>query len=338
MNKKDKQVSPHSRRAFIGKATAAIFSLAIPDFALAALSPRQSSLKLGMITDLHQDVMHDGAARLEAFLEAMRTTRPDAILQLGDFAYPSDKNTPLIQRFNQAHPVPLHVIGNHDTDSGFTHRQCVEVWKMPAPYYTQVLNGYRLIVLNGNEKGSPTHKGGYPAYIGPEQTAWLRQQLADSREPVIVFCHQPLAGHGAVNNAAEIQEILTGAKDRVILAINGHTHIDALLYISDIPYLTINSASYFWVGDKYIHDSYAKEIHQEHPYISHTCPYQDSLFTTLTIDPSKKTITVSARNSTWVGKSPDELGYGQTKQEEDSDSIVPFIRQRKFSAKGRLGK
>ena len=36
---------------------------------------------LGMIADLHQDVMHDGPSRLEAFLDAMKNEKPDALLQ-----------------------------------------------------------------------------------------------------------------------------------------------------------------------------------------------------------------------------------------------------------------
>ncbi|MEC7628098.1 MAG: alkaline phosphatase, partial [Verrucomicrobiota bacterium] len=59
----------------------------------AALSKLKSPIKLGLIADLHQDVMHDGPTRLKAFLDAMTVEKPDALLQLGDFAYPSKKNT-----------------------------------------------------------------------------------------------------------------------------------------------------------------------------------------------------------------------------------------------------
>ena len=325
-----------SRRAFIGSTAAAVLSLAIPRHARAAFGPHLRKLTAGLISDLHQDVMHDAPERLEAFLDAMQAAKPDMLVQLGDFAYPSGKNKPLIDRFNNAHPVHLHVIGNHDTDSGFTHRQCIDVWGMPAAYYTKIVNGYRWIILNANEKGSPSHKGGYPTYVGPEQAAWLRSQLEEGKEPVIVVSHQPLAGFDAVNNAEEIQQIISSAKHRVVLAINGHEHIDAVTYVYGIPYLTINSASYFWVGGNYKHNSYSEEIHRDHPWIGHTCPYKDSLFTTLTIDPVKQTISVAARNSEWVGQSPAELRYSEQQPLKAGEEIVPFIRARKLPAKGRL--
>lgn len=327
-----------SRRAFLGSAAAACVSLAIPAGARNLFTANARRLKLGLITDLHHDIMHDSMQRLEAFLSAMDSAKPDAILQLGDFAYPSPKNKPLIDRFNTAHPTRIHVIGNHDTDSGFTHQQCVDVWGMPAPYYSQVVNGFRFIVLNGNEKGSPKKKGGYPAYIGPAQTAWLQQQITDSREPVIVLSHQPLAGFMGIDNEEEIQQILTTGKDKVLLAINGHTHVDAVHYAGDIPYLTINSASYFWVGDNYKHESYTPEVHRDHPWISRTCPYKDSLFGTLTIDPVKFTITLESRSSKWVGKSPGELGFVEKEAFNPGKEIVPLIRGRKLTAKGRMKK
>ncbi|WP_164714221.1 metallophosphoesterase family protein [Chitinophaga rhizosphaerae] len=327
-----------SRRAFIGTAAMAAVTFAIPAWAREVVARVPGKLSIGLITDLHHDVMHDGAERLEAFLREMGRVKPDAIMQLGDFAYPSEKNAGIIERFNRGHALPLHVIGNHDTDSGFTHQQCLEKWGMPATYYTRVVNGFRLIVLNGNEKGSPAHKGGYPAYIGPEQVAWLKRQLAESSEPVIVVSHQPLTGGMAIDNATEIQGILAGAKDRVVLAINGHTHIDSLQEVSGIPYLTINSASYFWVGGKYVHESYPKEIHEKYPWIGHTCPYQDPLFTTLVIDPAKFTIKVKARKSEWVGKSPEQLNFADKQPFRPGTEIVPFIRDRKHYTGKRIGK
>jgi len=325
-----------SRRTFIGHAMTACVSLAVPAFARAAVAGAKP-LSVGLITDLHHDVMHDGFSRMQAFVAASRKSRPNALIQLGDFAYPAEKNKDIIDLFNKSHATRLHVIGNHDTDGGYTHQQCVAVWGMPAPYYTQVVNGFRFIVLNGNEKGSPDHKGGYPAYIGPAQTAWLKQQLAASGEPVIVICHQPLVGYLAVDNAAEIQQIITAASNRVVMIINGHTHVDNLQYVADIPYLTINSASYFWVGQNFIHESYSTDIHKNYPWISRTCPYKDPLFTTLTIDPKKYTITLLARKSEWVGKSPEELGFNEQKPLRLGEDIVPFIRSYQLSAKQRIG-
>lgn len=272
--------------------------------------------------------MHDGILRMNAFVEEMARRKPDAIIQLGDFAYPKGKNKKVIDTFNQAHERSLHVIGNHDMDAGCTKEQCQDVWGTPGRYYAQNIEGLWLLVLDGNDKGSPKHRGGYVSYIGEEQRTWLKEQLKRLDGPIIVASHQPLAGVGAVDNAREMQSILSEASDKVILAINGHSHVDDLTRLDDVPYMHVNSASYFWVGSKYKHRSYSDEVHAKHRFISHTCPYRDSLFALLTIDPKHLTIKVEGRESEWVGKSPSELGMEIRSSLREGNGIAPRIQDR----------
>ena len=42
---------------------------------------------------------------------------------------------------------PLHVIGNHDTDAGFTKDDCLKAWKIPHRYYATDIQGIHLLVL-----------------------------------------------------------------------------------------------------------------------------------------------------------------------------------------------
>ncbi len=319
-----------NRRAFINGIFATGIVLQIPDTALAMFANKVKPVKVGIITDLHQDVIHNGSERLDAFLAHTKKINPDLILQMGDFAYPNEKNKELIDRFNNAHQTALHVIGNHDTDNGHTKEQCLSYWKMPSRYYTKEINGVCFIILDGNDKGSPTRKGGYPAYINDEQKLWLQQQLKQIDKPIIIVSHQPLAGAMAVDNSLEIQEILSAASDKILLAINGHTHIDCQLFIKNINYVHINSASYFWVGGKYKHNSYSEEIHKSHPWISSTCPYEDALFTSLTIDPSSGTMHIEGRKSNWVGQSPEALNYVDDAKLRPGQEIAPKISKRKI--------
>ncbi|PZX56776.1 metallophosphoesterase family protein [Algoriphagus chordae] len=320
-----------NRRIFIKNSALAGFSFALPDLSSELEAVFSKKITIGVIADLHQDLMHDGAERLSSFLTEVKKQSPDAILQLGDFAYPSDTNKALIDDFNNAHQHSLHVIGNHDTDSGFTKEQCLSVWGMPATYYTQDLKGIRLIVLDGNEKGSPSYTGGYVSFIGAEQINWLQKQLEKSTLPVLICCHQPLAGLFAVDNATEIQSLLGQYSDKILLCINGHSHIDQHQVINDVNYLHINSASYYWVGDDYKHTTFEASIIKEHPILDLTCPYEESLFAFLTIDPTSKTITVKGRRSKWVGKSPKELGYKIDGETDLYDWVIPEIKNLKIS-------
>lgn len=319
-----------NRRGFITGMLATGIILQIPRTALAMFPSKVKLIKAGLITDLHHDVMHNGRERLQTFLSHMKKINPDFIMQMGDFAYPNDKNKGLIDEFNNAHQVPLHVIGNHDTDSGHTKTQCLSYWKMPARYYTKEIGGVCFIILDGNDKGSPTHKGGYPSYINDEQKTWLQQQLKQINKPIVIISHQPLAGALAVDNAEEIREMLSASSDKILVAINGHTHIDCHLLINKVNYVHVNSASYFWVGGKYKHNSYPEEIHKSHEWIAYTCPYEDALFTTLTINPASGRIHIEGRKSSWVGQSPEQLSYIDGAEILPGKEIVPLISKRKI--------
>jgi len=317
-----------NRRSFLGAAAASSVALALGTQSAAAVARLKKPVRLGVIADLHHDIMHDGLHRLETFIQQVAPDKLDGLLQLGDFAYPYVKNKDVIDKFNDAHKRTLHVIGNHDTDAGHTKQQCLDVWGMPSRYYTETIEGLHLIVLDGNDKGSPTHKGGYASYIGPEQVKWLKQQLATLDGPIIVTCHQPLAGSGAIDNAEELQTVLGESADKVVLAINGHSHIDSLLRMQGVPHMHVNSASYQWVGGKHKHLSYDKQVHDAHPWISHTCPYRDSLFATFTIDLESLTIQVEGRTSEWVGQSPAQLGAAIDPALNHGEEIAPTIQNR----------
>ena len=304
-------------------------SILLPRQVMAALSKIKKPIKLGMIADLHQDVMHDGPARLKAFLEAMKEEKPDAILQLGDFAYPSKKNEAVTKAFKKAHPRTLHVLGNHEIDGGHSFDEVAKLWGMKGRYYTENINGLDLVVLDCNEKPK-NHKSGYPAHIGEQQLEWLEKQLKILKGPILVFSHQPLAGTSSVDNAGEVQKLLNSAGDKVLLAVNGHTHIDHVDRVGEISYLHVNSASYKWVGGSHRNKSYPAEIHSKFRWIEYTCPYQDSLFTTLTIDPANGRIDVKGRESQWVGKSPSQLGIAAKPDRTDGKEICPKIRGRRL--------
>ena len=294
-----------------------------------ALNVLSRPIRLGVIADLHVDLIPDGAERLDSFLDEMTKTKPDALIQMGDFAFAKESNQKIVDRFNKAHEIALHVIGNHDTDGGLSMEHVLKSWGMKDPYYHHVVEGLHLLVLNANEKGSVKHKGGYPKFIGKSQVAWLEKTLSSLEGPVVIVSHQPIAGSYAIDNAAEIRKILSKHSDKVVLAMNGHTHIDLLTEVGEIPYLHINSASYHWLGSKYAHESYPAEVHAKHSALKYTSPYREALFTTLTFEPKNRQIIVEKRVTQWVGKSPEELGL----KREPEGAVTPGIRARVIGKK-----
>ena len=318
-----------SRRDFCRTTAAVATSIILPSEVMACLGRVEKPIKIGMITDLHQDVMHDGPARLQVFLDAMKKEKPDALIQLGDFAYPTKKNEVVSKAFEKAHPKTLHVLGNHEIDDGHSFDEVAKLWGMKGRYYTEHVNGLDLVVLDGNEKPE-NHQGGYPAHIGEQQLEWLAKQLKTLQGPILVISHQPLAGPSSIDNAGEVQALLNSAADKVLLAVNGHTHIDHVAREGKVSYLHVNSASYKWVGGSYRNKSYPAEVHSKFQWVEYTCPYRDSLFTTLTIDPASGRIDVKGRESEWVGKSPSQLGIADKPDLTDGKEISPQIRSRQL--------
>ncbi len=322
-----------SRRNFLRTTGAVGTSIILSHQVRASLKRIKQNIKLGIITDLHQDVMHDGPARLQAFLDAMKKEKPDALLQLGDFAYPNKKNEAVTKAFENAHPRTLHVLGNHEIDDGHSFDEVAKLWGMKGRYYTENVNGLDLVVLDGNEKPK-NHQGGYPAHISEKQLEWLAKQLKNLSGPILVISHQPLAGPSTIDNAKAVQSLLNSAADKVLLAVNGHTHIDHVARVGKISYLHVNSASYKWVGGSYRNKSYPAEVHSKFRWVEYTCPYRDSLFTTLTIDPASGRIDVKGRESQWVGKSPSQLGIAAKPDLTDGKEICPKIRSRQLGPAG----
>lgn len=307
-----------TRRTVLRQLAASSTLLTLPCPALAGIGKPSAQLRLGVIADLHGGLAADAEHRLGAFLKAMSGTDCDALVQLGDFAFPNQAHQTFADQFNAAHDTTLHVIGNHDLDHRLTRKDCQQAWGMESPFYGQDLGEIRVLVLDGNEKGSPTHKGGYPSYIGPKQLEWLTRELNNAARPVLILSHQPLAGRIAVDNATEVQELLSRHRDKIILCLNGHSHVDSLIQENGVSYLHINSASYYWVGGE-----------------TRMAYYTDPLYTTVTVDTETNTVTVEGKSSTWKDKSPKQLGYFDRDRSPPEEIVTPQIRQRSIREKHR---
>lgn len=294
--------------------------------------PSHKKVRFGVIADLHHDIMHDGPARLTAFINKMKAESPDFIIQMGDFCYPKKENQPLMDIWNQFKGPAYHVIGNHDTDTGYTREQVVEFWKAKGRYYSFDANGFHFVVLDGNEHNdSKSRPPGYARFISLTQLEWLKKDLEATNSPTIICCHQGLDNDaGGLENGTLLRYTLEQAnqngKQKVILVLSGHHHQDYYNFINGIHYVQINSASYQWLGDDYKEIRYSDAVDKAHPMIKYTVPYKDPLWATIEIT-ENATITINGRKTVFVGSSPEKLGV---KQVEYIYPIVPVISDRKL--------
>jgi predicted phosphodiesterase len=299
------------RRDFLSKTALLGVGAILPWKPCLALSGKAEKLRIGLIADLHQDIMHDGEQRLRQFLNKATKSKADFIIQMGDFCVPKSQNESLMRLWNTFENPSYHILGNHDTDGGFSKEQTIAFWGMKSRYYSFDAHGYHFVVLDGNDE-NPKPWSGYNRYIGEEQQEWLKADLEDTNLHTLVFSHQTLENEeGGVANFAEIRKILEESNQRaagkVVSCFSGHHHTDYMTSINGIYYIQINSASYRWVGDNYKQMRYSEEIDQQYPWIKYTIPYQDPLYTFLDIDP-KGSLRIASRKTKFVGPGPEEMG------------------------------
>jgi predicted phosphodiesterase len=271
----------------------------------------EAVVQFGICADVHKDVIHDADRRLRIFVDEMNRQDVGFIVQLGDFCRPYEKNRGFMDIWNSFKGKGYHVLGNHDTDGGFTREQTVEFWESNGKYYSFDVTGYHFVVLDGNDRHEGA-AGGYPRYIGPEQAKWLEDDLKNTELLTFLFSHQSLENTGGLENGDEIRAILEKANEqagfkKVVASFSGHHHTDFHKEIAGIHYIQINSMSYQWVGEKYRYVRFSEEIEKANPWVSFTVPYKEPLYAVVTLR-GNSVIEIEGTKTEYIEPSPEELG------------------------------
>lgn len=301
-----------NRRAFLQQSTS--FGAVVLGTPLIARDQFQP-IRFGLLADLHHDLVIDGLERMSSFISAMQQERPDFILQLGDLCMPEEGNRPLMQIWRRFAGPKYHVLGNHDLERRYDRREVLNFWGGIAPYYSFDRGGYHFVVLDGNEI-NPAHPDTkeYPRYISEAQLHWLKEDLEKTALPTIVFCHQGLdADDNGIENAVAVRLTLESANERartrkVLVVFSGHHHQDYHNQINGIHYLQINSASYHYQRTSaYVDNGYGPDVLEKRPIYRNLAVYRAPLWASGSIN-SSGVLTITGRQTTFRGRSPQELG------------------------------
>ncbi len=253
-----------SRREFLSGSAAVAFSRLIP----LRTGPNwpDRTVKLAVLADLHHGLAPDALSRFEAFVAGVRARHEhDAVLQMGDFCYSDPGAKRCLDLWRSIRGRRLGVLGNHDMDK-CDKATATFAFGMPGRYYSQVIGGYRFVVLDLNHfkkygKLNSYANGNYFAdgascnWADPEQLVWLDKEVRASREPVILISHQPLGfaelGQAVPPEQREVLDVIAAAgkanpAGAVALSMFGHLHVDRLEHVDETPFYCVNSASYFW--------------------------------------------------------------------------------------------
>ncbi|CAH0339744.1 3',5'-cyclic adenosine monophosphate phosphodiesterase CpdA [Rhizobium sp. CECT 9324] len=221
-------------------------------------------LRIGVIADPqfallppHPTLDRHYARSLEKLSEAVEcfNTMPlDVVVVLGDLIDREFENfAPVLAQLDHLRHPRILLPGNHDFAVAPERLTDIhQVLCMPAPYYSQSINGIRLIVTDGNEvslfappEGDPrrieaqarlaalkaadaVNAMDWNAGMSRRQTEWLAQQLRDAEaagETVIVLGHYPIYPPSD-HNLWQSEEIagMLAASPATIAYLCGHFH------------------------------------------------------------------------------------------------------------------
>lgn len=298
----------------------------------------KETVKFGVFADLHSTIVPWPAKRVEEFLDECKKEDVDFIVQLGDFMLPenfpylsckdySDNQKILSMLSDFGKPV-YHVLGNHDCQ-GIDKCDILKYWRAEhGPYCSFDVKGIHFIVLDCNfwmvdgecipfdhdffnRRQIVRDRGEEPdmAYISKEQLEWLKEDLAKTGYPSVLFSHQRLCPGDifTIRNVDELLEIIENAPNKVVLSVNGHEHIDNAEKVNGIWYYNMNSMSNQWMGEEYAElGRYGAEMDEIFPWLRCVAPYDNSIYGIVTLD--ENGATVKGKKGNFVGSTPEEMG------------------------------
>lgn len=225
-------------------------------------------IRFGIVTDSHYAdrepagtrYYRESLAKMIEAMEEMNKLNVNFVIHLGDFkdegSNPTEETTLLYLRkqeeaFATFKGPRYHVFGNHDADS-ISKQQFLDNVRNTGivkdkSYYTFDNKGFHFVVLDADFKndGSPYDKGNFvwtDSFIPQEQLQWLRDDLAKTKFPVIVFVHQLLDDVNdhdfCVKNAKQVRNVLQESK-KVIAVFQGHRHEERYNKMEGIHYCTL---------------------------------------------------------------------------------------------------
>lgn len=190
------------------------------------------------------------------------------------------RNRAVMTHFEALDCPVYYVLGNHELklkngidamNDYHDYRQWFAAFKHNY-YYSWDTAGYHFVALNSNENYAPVLTEIFSPKIltggcftfSEEQLAWLRDDLANTDKPTVIFTHIPLdnrslSSYDIVNNAKDVRRILYQSK-KVVAVIQGHSHhmsapslVGYTARFKGIPYVYLPSFGSKVVGPRYSH-------------------------------------------------------------------------------------
>lgn len=270
-------------------------------------------IKFTVFGDLHFDEVEDGNRRVNELVEHIKSVKPDFIISLGDLCKPIGENKEIVlDKFKETGITMYHTIGNHETDACHLD-EALEFLSLKSPYYSFKYGEIKFIVLNscysskdGQEnvyyKRSYKDENSIYPIIPKDEMEWLEKELSDGQK-YIIFSHHSLINEfrdRGIHNRTEIRNLF---KDKdVLLCMNGHDHGDGFAVVDNIPYYTLNSATYVWCGS---HIVSSDALQEKYGYLHGMLLYKQALCVDVEIDDEE--IRIKGMDGDYLSVTPDDV-------------------------------
>lgn len=224
---------------------------------------RSSELRIALVTDIHYAdaepkgtrYYRESLGKVEEMARVLGPRRPHLAAHLGDLVDAEASTDHKVAQgylkvidgaFSRVARRRAYVLGNHCVAAG-TKEDFLKTVRQRRTYFSKDAGGWHLVVLDAcyRSDGRSYEPGKFvwsDSDIPAAQRAWLKQDLAKTSLPTIVFCHQRLdlrrTSPFVVRSAGEVRGILE-ASGKVKAVFMGHSHKNDLRTIQGIPYATL---------------------------------------------------------------------------------------------------
>ena len=218
-------------------------------------------LRLALVTDIHHGPTRytklgaEALPLLESFRNQVTAGDFDLVVDLGDRITNVDRETDLqLEKeveavFAQIDTPRAHLLGNHDLHY-LTVSENEAIWGRSFTSYSTDLKGHHLVFWQLDLSG----RFGEAPLPSQSDLDWLRDDLACTKLPAIIFTHVPMhsgamtgnfyfhnnGSSSTLSHTAEARQIIEAAGN-VVLCLAGHVHWNDSATIDGIRYLTLQS-------------------------------------------------------------------------------------------------
>lgn len=211
--------------------------------------------------DFRRTLVHQSEGLIKKVVNHMNSEyRPEFVVHLGDVIddvghKKIDMNSlkKAVSLLSQLSTPVYYLVGNHDVKS-FTQEEAAKVFGYEKMYYSFDHGSYHFIALSFTKEYDSKTKQWGPASIERSQLEWLKEDLATTKKPTIIFSHHGLADDdmagnyyfennpdaAVIKNRVMVRGILEKS-GKVKAVISGHQHWNRMRVHSLIPYFTVTS-------------------------------------------------------------------------------------------------